>query len=88
MIISLQMQLDCMTFVYSYHRYGVSDSCIMGSLLRVRLAEARYNMNPQRQAVMKLCNSATDINIRNKQSMSHMLTFLYCYNCISLLHIF
>lgn len=88
MIISLKMQLDSMTFVNAYQRYGVSDSHIMGSLFGVRLTEVRYNMNPQKQVVMKLCNSAMDIKIRNKQSISHMLTFLYCYNCISLFHLF
>jgi len=39
MIISLKMQLDSMTFIYSYQRYGVSDSYIMGSLFGVRLTE-------------------------------------------------
>lgn len=89
MIISLKMQLDSKTFFfYSYQRYEVSDSHIMGSLFGARLTEARYNMNPQRLVVTKLCNSTTDINIRNKQSMSYMLTLLCCYNCISLFHIF
>jgi len=67
MIISLKMQLNSMTFVYSYQKYGVSESYIMGSLFRVRLTKAKYDMNLQRQVAMKLCNSATDINIRNKQ---------------------